>query len=91
MVRAHRLSRWESCLKDAGLVLAFAGVAGVVMAGCSSARDAEYDRLAAQTSRPGWVVGDSLGQMIAPPRLSAVASAQVRGERSRVSTASVRE
>lgn len=39
----------------AGLACLFGGVQG-----CASS-DGPYDRLAAQTSQPGWVVGDSLG------------------------------
>ncbi len=54
---------WASVGGAAGLLglLACAGVT----AGCASSSP-KYDRLAAQTSKPGWVVGDQLGESLCP-------------------------
>ncbi|MCC6428470.1 MAG: hypothetical protein IT435_16830 [Phycisphaerales bacterium] len=45
--------------------LAIVLACGALAGGCASESN-RYDSLAAQTSRPGWVVGDSLGMTLAP-------------------------
>jgi hypothetical protein len=73
MVSARRRARWGSLLQSTVLIVGTAGIA--VMSGCGASHGSRYDHLDAQTSRPGWAVGDMLGQALAPQRMEMIAAA----------------
>jgi hypothetical protein len=79
MVSARRRTRWGSLLKSTAMGVGAAGIAAVVMTGCGSSHGSRYDHLDAQTSRPGWAVGDMLGQALAPQRMEMIAAAHRQG------------
>ena len=50
-----------------------------LIGGCRSSETVKCDRLAAQTSRPGWVVGDAVGMAMASKNES-IAQSYMRSE-----------